>query len=365
MSNFRFRLFAIAAVVMTMTTALSIPSIAGVDAASVVPGITITEPTTARRPSIQTDDPGSDSSATNGIVRTNDTVTFSINYSFSDPLAAAPTPYSNFRFQLAELPLGFVYAQLPPVCLTSGVTPVSSITGDGITTPQSLVCNLGTQSTGFNGAVSVTVRTPPTAPHGTSFDLSGTVMMSGTPTPPPTPNREPWFRRAGLKSIFARPTPVITKRPSVVSGAMGCSTTCIRSSPKGPKYLFCYLTWTEDFSSVSPNAQFINCDSWVAGTVTCTPGSSQTVNVSVTNVPLQNNGLTGAPWQTSLGRYYSADPTASLSRLYYIPENGSLSTMRKTRTSGDGYLRCRQLRNRFGAWCGSRRQLHRRNRRPF
>ena len=122
MSNFRFRLFAIAAVVMTMTTALSIPSIAGADAASVVPGITITKTNDGTATFDPTDDPGSDSSATNGIVRTNDTVTFSINYSFSDPLAAAPTPYSNFRFQLAELPLGFVYAQLPPVCPTSGVT---------------------------------------------------------------------------------------------------------------------------------------------------------------------------------------------------------------------------------------------------
>jgi LPXTG-motif cell wall-anchored protein/uncharacterized repeat protein (TIGR01451 family) len=75
------------------------------------------------------------------------------------------------------------FAGMPDVCLTTGVTPVSEISADGL----ALTCNLGT----VNAGTAVTVQTPVTAdgPSGSELSISGSIAgQSVTPVPIPIVN---------------------------------------------------------------------------------------------------------------------------------------------------------------------------------
>jgi uncharacterized repeat protein (TIGR01451 family) len=79
----------------------------------------------------------------------------------------ANNPVSNVRATLTVT--NGVFASIPAVCKTTGVTPVSSITGNGTV----LLCNLGTITEGTASVIQAPVRA--SGPVGSKLSVSGTV----------------------------------------------------------------------------------------------------------------------------------------------------------------------------------------------
>ena len=85
---------------------------------------------------------GNDTSATNNVVRTFDTVTYQWEYSVNGGNETNVTMTST-------LPVGMVWTGLPAGARTTGVTPVSSISSDGRT----IIVNVGNVDSGTASAV--------------------------------------------------------------------------------------------------------------------------------------------------------------------------------------------------------------------
>lgn len=93
--------------------------------------------------------------------------------------AAAPTnaPVPNVTFAVTAT--NGLIAEIPDICLTTGVTPASSISVDGRT----LTCNVGTQNMG----TAIVVQVPVTADGAAGGELSITGTTNGTSAPPLNP----------------------------------------------------------------------------------------------------------------------------------------------------------------------------------
>jgi len=86
-----------------------------------------------------------------------------------DATAPSNDPVDNVNFTLTIA--NGTFAELPASCLTSGVTPVSSISADGHT----MVCNIGTQKEG----TSQVIQTAITADGDTGSQITGTGTIDG------------------------------------------------------------------------------------------------------------------------------------------------------------------------------------------
>jgi len=102
--------------------------------ASGVLDIVLTQKVTGTAPFDSTSGPGNDTSATDTVIRTNDTLTYEWQFSVNTITDGAA---NNVRIS-QTLPADMKWNQLPPQCLTTGVTPVSSISANGLT----IVCNV-------------------------------------------------------------------------------------------------------------------------------------------------------------------------------------------------------------------------------
>ena len=93
------------------------------------------------------DGPGEDSGENNGRLRTLDLAVLRVAFDVAD------TPATDFTFR-STLPPGLVWDDLPAYCLTSVVSPVSSLSSDR----RVLECNLGPLPAGYAADVFFAVR---------------------------------------------------------------------------------------------------------------------------------------------------------------------------------------------------------------
>lgn len=126
-----------------------------------------------------TDGAGLDSGDANGIIRTNDTITYNVELRVEGGTA------DNATFTLT-LPLGYELDAIPAVCTgPSSLTPASlpapvqplTATSYQALTPQVLVCNVGTRTAGSTLTYPVVARVRSEVPNGTA---SGPVTALGT-----------------------------------------------------------------------------------------------------------------------------------------------------------------------------------------
>jgi hypothetical protein len=117
---------------------------------------------------------GNDAAANNGVVRTNDDIQYQVEVNLNGEDA------NNTRFTLT-LDNHQVFNQLPAVCLTSGVTPVSAITNLGHT----LECNLGIKTQGTTSVVRPTAKVLGSTLNNTTVtaDVSATADGANTALP--------------------------------------------------------------------------------------------------------------------------------------------------------------------------------------
>jgi hypothetical protein len=92
-------------------------------------------------------DAGYDNSGTNGIVRSLDTISYIWKIRGN---VEAPTDLTITH----TLPVGVIWTELPLACLTSGVSPLSSLSGDRRT----IVCNIGDKDVATLYAVTAIAR---------------------------------------------------------------------------------------------------------------------------------------------------------------------------------------------------------------
>jgi hypothetical protein len=122
---------------------------------------------------------GNDANATNGIVRTNDTIT----YHGEVNLIRCDSSNTRLTFVLSNTGAGsnVSWTVLPPACLTGGVAPLSSISADRKT----LVCNFGLYEQGTVAIVEPVAKVLATALHGdtVSMTMSATADGANTVTP--------------------------------------------------------------------------------------------------------------------------------------------------------------------------------------
>ena len=230
---------------------------------------------------------GNDTSATDAIVRSNDSVTYLVQVNVNDAAAASSTGKNVTITQ--TLPSGMAWTRLPATCRTSGVTPTSEISPDKST----ITCNIGDVATGKALTVllsaNVTEMTDDTvlthAPNSLSVVTDDAAPAYETPAPVTVSSipRVDMVKQAPSVSLTTYNTvegyyltyPVKVEIPSFGSRGL------IGYSPPNPA-----MTLKDDFSKVSPNAQFVSCGTDTGGTWTCPAAGSPsptTIDVNVTN----------------------------------------------------------------------------------
>lgn len=226
--------------------------------------------------------PGNDVSADNGIVRSNDTVTYNVEINVNDSQAGSSTAGNVTVTQ--TLPAGLEWAGLPATCRTTGVTPSSSISPDGRT----IVCNIGDQPTGR--ALTVPLRakvtemtngTVLTAPaDAVSVTADGVAPVTDTPDPVTVSSiprinmvkQDPSVTRTTRGGVAGYDLEYVTRIQIPSFGGRGL----IGYAPPDPA-----MTLVDDYGAVSPNAQFVSCGPDQGAAWTCTPGAGQTVGISL------------------------------------------------------------------------------------
>jgi hypothetical protein len=133
------------------------------------------------------DGPGLDSSATNGIVRTNDTVTYNVEVRVEGGTA------SNTTFTMV-LPQGYGMSEVPRLCVGAGSSltpatlpdPTLPLTGTSYQAlpQQTLVCDIGTRTPGSTLSYPMAVKVRGEVPNGTaSGPVTASVVSDGATTP--------------------------------------------------------------------------------------------------------------------------------------------------------------------------------------
>ncbi|QIK63490.1 hypothetical protein G7068_09975 [Leucobacter viscericola] len=212
------------------------------------------------------DGPGNDSGPGNNIVRSYDTVTYELEASVNSTTGATGTA-SNAAFTFT-LPEGMTWNTLPGTCLTT-TTPASSISADGRTA----VCNIGDVALGAarSVALSATVANLPNAtplnfaPDALSFATDNVTTPAVTVTPGSlVSSGAPNVNMTKLVPYVAKNQlgPDGVTRGWLLQYGVTFSIPDIQGkgrkgylTPTGP------LTFTDDFSQISPNAQFVRVES--------------------------------------------------------------------------------------------------------
>ncbi|QIM17625.1 hypothetical protein G7066_00895 [Leucobacter coleopterorum] len=211
------------------------------------------------------DGPGNDSGPDNNIVRSFDVVTYELEASVNSTTGATGTA-TNAVFTFA-LPDGMTWNTLPGTCLTT-TTPASSISTDGKTA----VCNIGDVALGAarGVALSASVANLPNAnpldfaPDALSFATDNATTPAVTVTPDSlVSSGAPNINMTKLVPFVAKNQlgPDGVTRGWLLQYGVTFSIPDIQGkgrkgylTPSGP------LTFTDDFSQVSPNAQFVRVE---------------------------------------------------------------------------------------------------------
>jgi uncharacterized repeat protein (TIGR01451 family) len=156
-------------------TLLGAPSAAVADGTTATPSITITETADGQPAFDATAGPGNDTGPNNGVVRTNQLITYNMAMSINDPTAPSQTTFQDTTATFAPLPLGFVWNSIPLEC--SG--PNTKLTGNGVTTPSVLVCDFGAKTTGTTWTMTPSILALRTAVSGTTVAPTATLSATG------------------------------------------------------------------------------------------------------------------------------------------------------------------------------------------
>ncbi len=213
---------------------------------------------------------GDDSSPTDEIVRSNDTVSYLVQLNVNDSNAGASTASNVTVTQ--TLPVGMKWTRLPATCLPSPVVPSSSISPDGLT----IVCNIGTVPTGQATTVTLSANVVEMGNGAilTPAADSVSVVADGTNTATTTPNEV-------VVSSIPR-VDMVKAAPKVTSTNYGGQEGYFLDYPVrieipnfGGRGLIGYsppaaaMNLDENFTKVSPNAEFVSCGPNSKGTWTC------------------------------------------------------------------------------------------------
>ena len=199
--------------------------------------------------------PGNDIDRNNGMVRAGNSTIYDLSMNLNDPTASAPTPYNNFTVTSSPLPLGFRW-KMPPVC---ALNTASVITGDGITTPSILKCDLGTRSTGATFTIPVEVLTLPSVQD--DAVLAFNITASADTVPNTGTSLAPTVIANVLPKIDINKTAPSYLSPKKINGVDGR----LYSYGLGIKYkagsevVKLPITLTDDISGISPNAKLVSC----------------------------------------------------------------------------------------------------------
>jgi uncharacterized repeat protein (TIGR01451 family) len=309
-----FTLFSIVAIA-TPFTLTSILVKAG--PTSTVPGITISKLFDGTAPFDAAAGTGNDTIGNNDIVRAGQGTGYKFDLSLNDPNAGTPTPYNNYTFTTNPLPLGFRWQNLPLVC--SG--PGSALTGDGVTTQQVMVCNMGTKNTGDVFTLNATVFTLPTVINNTTHAVGATVSVSGTtnttnatgPVITATVKPKLDLQKSGAQFFGSK---VVGGQP----GGLWTFGLGIKLKP-GSEPPTLPITFQDDISAINPQAKLFSCG--VSGTY----DSGATAWMYATDMPLGKVGQSSAWVNTTANAVQdsgtiSCTPQSGNSQIIDISLNG-------------------------------------------
>lgn len=230
--------------------------------------------------------PGCDFSATNGIVRTNDSILYSYDYSVNG--------LSEDVTVTATAPLGTTWNVLPAFCLAG-----SSINaGNGTTVASVITCNRGIQVAGTAESLPFTATVLGGTGNGTRLNATGSVSGPASS-----------IANASAPNVFVSAAPRFNLRkvyqtvsPATQGGAPGYrieyrailevyddSTPAAFNPRYGSEALASPLAFTDVVSAVSPNAVVQGCGKQNdhggnGGTASCTQtgGAGQNITVTIT-----------------------------------------------------------------------------------
>jgi uncharacterized repeat protein (TIGR01451 family) len=241
--------------------------------------------------------PGNDTGAANDIIRSNDELTYQVQFNVNDDSGGSSTAENVTVTQ--TLPLGMTWVRLPAICLTSGVTPVSSIVG------QTLTCNVGDLATGTARTLSLTARVNETTNGAVLTPAAGSVTAtadgaaSDSVTPAPvTVSSVP--RVDMVKNSAPTVTVVASGGTGGVPGYNIAYPVSVRIPDVGGRGLIGYsppdpaMTLVDDFSDVSPNAELVGCATGSRGVWSCAPGGDPQmadVSITVTDATTHSGGV--------------------------------------------------------------------------
>lgn len=255
--------------------------------------------------------PGCDFSQSNNIVRTNDSVVYSYDYSVNG-LAEDIT-------LTATAPMGTTWNVLPAFCISGS----SLSAGDGITTASVITCKRGVQTLGTAESLPFTATVLGTTNNATVLTASGSVSgpTSTTATanaPGVTVSAAPHFNLRQTYSSYAPYTFNSVSGYRIEYRAMvevyDDSTPAAYAPRYGSAPLSSPITFTDVVSQISPNALLQSCakisdtggsGGGNGGAITCTQSAAgQDIAVSVANAnttlsqwatpPADNRMLTGS-----------------------------------------------------------------------
>ncbi|KQQ65367.1 hypothetical protein ASF63_15640 [Microbacterium sp. Leaf320] len=223
------------------------------------------------------DEPGNDSGATNGIVRTNDTVQYRLEYDYDGPTT---NPYLT-----STLPAGMEWLAAPPQCTGPGTVPNSTGVYDSVTGAPGgdrrvLICQRDSTTSPGTESISPVAKVTTASLHGdvkdVTFDLGD---ADGTPVT--TTNTVSTTVSAGafydLEKNFTSFTSTVGEdgvEPGVYSGytfgiTVSHPTRTGDQALKGITPLASPMTFTDDLSGLTPNTRLMT---WATPQVNPGPG---------------------------------------------------------------------------------------------
>jgi hypothetical protein len=292
------------------------------DSTTVQPDVVVTKISDGSTPFDIVAANGNDISNNNNLVRNGDVTNYQFDFSLNDPAGGVQLPYSNYTMTTQPLPVGLRWQALPAGCTGTG----SMLTGDGLTaaTKSIMICNIGSFTAGNASQINASVTTLPIAPSGTQFNANAVVKIDGSANtgtnignPNDTTLNPLVTTTSSLKVDLVKTASNPYNGAKVIDGQLGflfAHGLGIKLK-KGSEAPALPMTLTDDISSVSPNAKFVECGvsnaatrwgfnaPWGklsdnlstpqqsvvdSGAIACTPssGNPKIINISITGTDL-------------------------------------------------------------------------------
>ena len=225
--------------------------------------------------------PGRDTSAGDDVVRSNDRVTYQIEFNVNDDAAGSSVGRNVTITQ--TLPDGMSWTRLPATCLTDGVMPVSKIDG------RTIVCNVGDVPTGTARTLSLQAKVDELTNGTVIAPAAGsvTVVADGASERAATPAPVTVSSVPRVDMVKSAPTVSETVRDGV-AGYLLRYPVAVRIPDFGGRGLIGYeppaahISFVDEFTQVSPHAQFVDCAAGSDGAWSCAPDGDGRVGLDVT-----------------------------------------------------------------------------------